>query len=314
MHRDFPNHPELPIRRGRTVKRALSLAVLLLFGCLQTDPVSRPESGKGTGVEDLNLLAGATSSTNWPPEDAGRSVMNIQGRTDSSLILLFRDTSGNPVRMSGYLSLFRAGTIPAIDAPDSLRIDFSDAESLMVDDGALGKWSTVSADTLFFSALIRFDTTQCLLVGFAYSPNLKKFIISPFSEEPNFSATVSSPHYRIHGIPDTSLIHLGFSFEGKSEWCFYIPGSPYFYEVSPDTAIDIGPLPSGKYPIRLLRLTRIEGRTDKELLEAFEAIAAEAGVDATHHLPYRIIRAGDRIFSSLVNPSVSARFTSPKTE
>jgi hypothetical protein len=58
---------------------------------------------------------------------------------------------------------------------------------------------------------------------------------------------------------------------GNSEFCFYIPGTPVFEPVQADSHFNIGPLPFGEYPLRLLRLTRFAGNPGETLVEVWEA-------------------------------------------
>jgi hypothetical protein len=278
---------------------------------MQPDPAGNGDSTLGTGIKDQDLMAGATSSTNWPQEDAGRQPQLVKGSADSSLILYFMDSTKTRIRMSGTLTLFKAGKIPALDAPDSLRIGFVDQDSIKVTSGALHAFSNGKDDTLYFSVLVEFGDLECFLAGFSYSPSLKKFLDSPFSEEPNYSGTISDRHYSIHGVPDSSLLNKGISSGGKIEWCFYIPGSPFYFKVSSDTAIDIGPVPQGQYPIRLLKVTEADGGSNRTQLDVYEVKVVDGLIDSMHHTSYNVIQSGEKIFTTLLSSPVSIRANKP---
>ena len=74
------------------------------------------------------------------------------------------------------------------------------------------------------------------------------------------------------GLVDSSLAAFGPSEPEKTKWCFYIPGSPYFWQVDQvklgDTLF-VGDLPAGKYPLRLIRIKAQDAKHRMNLLEVY---------------------------------------------
>ncbi|HKP94457.1 MAG TPA: hypothetical protein VJ385_01750 [Fibrobacteria bacterium] len=300
------------------MKKTLSIGLLFLAGCLKPDPTGPGPSGGDSGIVDENLLAGATSSTNWPPEDTGPDSLVINGTSDSTFELHFYEVLNPnpreiaPIKLSGKVSLYKAGKIPALEEVGGVNAHFSISDNFVISQALLQSLTGTLQDTASFSILVEVGNNQSLITGFTYSSKLKRLIKSPFSENPTHSYLITQPNYYIHGIPDSTLINLGYSVRGKSEWCFYIPGSPFFFKVADnDTGISIGPLPIGKYPIRLLRVVGTDGGTSQNRLEVHEVKITDGWIDATHHSPYKVIQPGQKLFSVDLKTSVSIRSQSP---
>ncbi|MEO7777324.1 MAG: hypothetical protein ABIY63_07310 [Fibrobacteria bacterium] len=275
---------------------------------MQPDPVGPDGSGTGeTGVEDMDLLAGATSSTNWPPEDAPTLPTWVTGSTDSILVLNFFDVSGAPLNSSGRLVLYKAGTIPAFQAPESIVVALENSGTQVIPYALLRQMAGSGADSVFFSVRVDIDTVESFLSGFLYSVKLKKFLASPFSGKADYSFNFAKRRFAIHGVADTALLKMGFTAQGKTTLCFYIPGSPFFFKVIPDSILNIGPVPIGDFPVRLLRITATEGQTGRNQLEVYEVKVASFNVDSTHPIPYKVISCGKKIFTSSLKASDSVR-------
>ncbi len=290
------------------MKLALIFLFLAVTGCMQPDTAGpngsvTPEAG----VEDMDLLAGATSSTNWPPEDAPILPKWVRGSADSDLVVGFFDESGAPLTASGRLILYKAGVIPAFQAPETTEVAFENAGSQKIPGALLRQWVGNGADTIFFSVRVEIDTVESFLGGFLYSVKRKKFISSPFSGKPDYSFNFANRRFAIHGIADTSLLELGFSMQGKTTLCFYIPGSPFFFKMIPDSILTIGPIPIGDFPVRLLRIIATEGQSQQKQLEVYEVKVSSFNVDATHTVPYKVISCGKKIFTSSLKASDSVR-------
>ena len=280
------------------MKRLLAISTILFISCMQPDSPSGPDGSNGSGVKDQNLLAGATSSTNWPQEDAGKQYPVISGKSDSILTLFFKDTLGANMMRTGKMTAYVAGKIPSFETPLSKSIQIRNLSSISLTPAFFESLAGIDQDSGSFSLLFEFDASQCLITGFTYSISLKKFLRSPFSEDSNFTALVKNPHYSLHGIPDSSLPTVVDPTTGKAVMCFYIPGSPFFFKTISDTAIDIGPLPDGKFPIRVISITEAKGGTGKNILDVFEIKVSLNPIDATHHVPGYTIRKGEPLFET----------------
>lgn len=253
------------------MKPLLLSATLLLMGCMEPDGTvgsdSKPES---SGIADEDRRAGATSSTNWPTEEAAAPRPKIKAMMDSNLTFQFLDTALNGIRRSGALILYRSGAIPALDAPDSVVIRFTDRLSADIAPRDLPPIRTGESDTLHFSVRVETDTLECLLLGFSYSIQEKRFLNPRFSSLPNAAYPMTSRHFSYRGKPDSSLARLGIADWGKDEWCFYIPGSPFFWKADYGPNLEIGPLPFGDFPVRLLRIGKTGAGSDVNHLETYE--------------------------------------------
>ena len=289
----------------RKIAALYLVPALLGIGCMLQDG-----PGKGgvesSQVKDENLLAGATSSTNWPAgEDGSVEKILLEGVSDSDIHLEFKKQTGESVSLSGDLILYRAGTIPLIESPDSILIHFETTNTITLKSKVfLDRWKG-SDDSVQFSLLVKSDTLQWLLVEFVYNRKSATFQKTPFSI--NSLRYASTPRYSVHGWIDSSLSKLGFSITGKSEWCFYIPGSPFFWKTKPDTAIDLGPLPRGDFPFRLLRITQASDASGKNLLEVYEVKLLTLPIDQFNlHLRFYMV-AGNLLFSTPLNASQQIR-------
>jgi hypothetical protein len=284
------------------MKFLLAFALFLLAGCLKPDSTEPGKDVSKPRFEDNELLAGATSTTNWPPVDGGSQPLSISGVADSDLVLKFIHVF-SPISIPTRVSFFHGGVIPAIDSIPTFSIDFPAAESISIPRTAFERFAKRGADdTVSFTLRVESDTLQCLLLGFSYSIKDKKFTSSPFSA---FSGNplLTKPVFSIHGAVDSSLAGSGPYLQGKSEWCFYIPGSPYFWKAGFADTVDIGPVPFGVFPFRLLKIIRPEGNPLKYRLEAYEVeiILISPGSKA-----YKI-QVGERILSFDSEAPISIR-------
>jgi hypothetical protein len=290
------------------MKLALALGLLAISGCMQPDPTGTtdPTTSK-SGVEDRDLLAGATSSTNWPQEDAPALPTWVSGSTESEPVLRFLDSSGAPLHASGRMTLYRAGIIPAFTAPESTVVAFENSGTQIVSHALLLQIDHDNADSVFFSVRVDLDSVESFMCGFLYSTRLKKILASPFSGKPDYSFNFASRRFAIHGVADPSLLKLGFPVQGKTTLCFYIPGSPFFFNVIPDSVLTIGPVPVGDFPVRLMRITASAGQTGPDQLEVYEVKVASFNLDSSHPKPYKVISCGKKIFTSMLKASDSVR-------
>ena len=289
------------------MKKQLALILFLVTGCMQPESGDPSREGAPAGVEDPDLLAGASSSTNWPSEDAGDSShLLVSGHADSLLVLHFGTTSARK-RISGQVSVFHAGIIPALDSIPLTVFPFQDADSILIRPEQLSIASTGGKDTLSFSVRVEIDTAQCLLIGFAFSRSGKTFLTSPYSRDPERTFPFSRPRYSFKVTVDSALIRFGGYSEGKSEWCFYIPGSPYFWKVGFDSLVEIGPVPNGIFPLRLLRISHPDGASNQNRLEVYEVLIKKVEPTVTQHSSFPVIRLGEKLLTASGMTSYSIR-------
>jgi hypothetical protein len=226
-------------------------AAALIFGCMISDPTG-PKAGQGTSVPDGNQLAGATSSTNWPPEDAGSKKLLANVTFDSVFDIRFTDTLGAGLPLSGKLILYAGTDIPVFKSPDSAVLEFRDAPQVRFGASELSKAWDGKRDSAAFSILVRTDSLQCLITGFYYSKSKNRFINYSNPDLARFTYLISLPQYGVKTVPGDSLPLSALPGTGKKGWCLYIPASPYFFVVDSAAFIELGPLPAGTYPFRLL--------------------------------------------------------------
>jgi hypothetical protein len=293
------------------MKAAFVLALLAFMGCMKPDATGPAQSYPGSGIEDQNLLAGATSSTNWPTEDGGRVPMEISGSADSVLLLVFHDTHTTTEAISGKVTFYQGGVIPALDPVISHSLEFSKTDSLRISPEAFSGLPSASNDTIFFTVAVESDSMRSLMTGFAYSIKQKLFVKSPFSAGSATYPKLVVPRYSFKGLVDTSLINSGPSFPGIDQWCFYIPGSPYFWKAGFDSVLEIGPLPYGKYPFRMMRIRNLEGKLDRNRLEVFELIVSAGLITGPGQHPPFYFKVGDKVLSVEVPASLSIRSNFP---
>lgn len=279
------------------MKLLIAFAFLILIGCVK--PVSiaggAPEETE-SGIVDTDLLAGATSSTNWPAEDVFPNRISVLGRADSQLVIRFYEIIG-PIKVSGRITLFKGGVIPVLDSVPLTTFLFSDQDTLLIPESAFMPLREKDSDTVRFSLKIETDTSECFFLGFAYSIRQNAFITSPFSILSLSSAILTKSHYSFKGRVDSALGLLGPSFAGKSEWCFYIPGTPFFWKadrVKSGEILEVGQLPTGSYPLRLIRVLAQEANQRMNLLEVY---SIKVTVDSTT-IPWNYVMGlGNRILA-----------------
>ncbi len=297
--------------RNVTMKKLFAPMLFLLFGCMQPAGNDASLSTQDTGIQDPDLLAGASSSTNWPSEDAGDSTrLSIAGRADSILVLHFSNYRISE-RISGRVSLFPEGRIPALDSIPVLSFPFQNADSMVFLPEQFSRMQKGNSDSVLFTLRIETDTAQCLMIGFHYSRSRKTFLNSPFSRHPDTFFPLLRPKYSYKGMVDSSLFNFGGYSEGKMEWCFYIPGSPYFWKIGFDSIVEIGPIPGGTYPLRLLRISHPDGDTKRNQLEVYEVLIEPSAVMPGQNTRLPTLSLGERLFTSPSAASLSIRSGTP---
>ena len=267
--------------------RVFLLAALAgLVGCLP--PGNPSSSGKDDALlQDKVLLAGATSSTNWPPDDGGSIHVQANGRSDSQIVIGFTRIL-DTVPVSGTLHLYRVGPIPALDSVREIALPFTNSDSVVVTPDVILRLDPGGPDTLGFSLRLETDSGNGFFSGFLFSKKDHKFIHSPFSELSTSLCVLFPDVYYLKAIVDTTLLRNASELGGKMNFCFYIPGSPYYWQTGTDSIV-LGPLPKGAYPIRYLRISQPTRDPGLTRLESFETEFIPIGNDPnTNHLLFRI--------------------------
>jgi hypothetical protein len=314
MYGHFPNHPEYEMTRGGTpapvdaAKRAARAAWLAAFamaavlGCMAADPAG-PESNQTSTVPDPNQLAGATSSTNWPQEDVGSKIVIAKVELDSQFRIKFLDTTGKSLAITGTVTAFAGKDIPVFRAPDSSKIPFTDAASISVSPSDLPGIGEMDGDSLVFTLRIQTDSQECLMTRFLYSKGQRKFI--DFGS-PNFSRTfrMSVRKYGLRVVPDDSLPLTHLPNSERRAWCIYIPASPYYFLLDSAGIVEIGPLPDGGYPLRLLKIGEPEGKEGTRRVTVYEV---RSGISRKNPNWNTSLELGQKIDEFVTKSSISIR-------
>jgi hypothetical protein len=283
----------------------LCLFSLYLVGCLSPDTTNSGTTGKESEtIEDNDLLAGSSSRTTWPPDIVGDTVISILLQPGKSLTYHFRilDSLNNPVnfKISGKLTLFRNGGIPAIDSVPSFEFAFVDQDSVTLSADQLLPFAKKGQDSIVFN--IRMESPHwgnSFLMGFKF--HLARAVFS--NPELSFISINSVFLIRgekyFHGPCDLNTISSNLIGKGKSVLSFYIPGTPYFWKITPDS-INLGPVPEGLYPLRLLRITDMgDGLLGSEV-EVFEMLQ----LGTKHTASFQV---GNRILEMRTEKTISLR-------
>jgi hypothetical protein len=294
MHGGVPNHPEHEMSGGDRMRTSsilagILVAALAVAGCLQSEPTAGGTTS-GSGIQDPGLLAGATSSTNWPQEDAGFHHIEISGTVDSTLTLAFMqklETTGmaKTVRLSGTVTVYRCGYIPVFDSVPSIRLKLAMTDTFRISSDQLNPLFPKDMDTLRFMLEFRTDSTMALAPGFFYSRKQGKFVdgSSIFSDQASLQLT--DPHYKFAGFPDSAFSASLADTTENIDFYYYIPGSPYFWRHSfaGDTLL-IGPTVSGSFPLRCVKITTHAGPKTDYSVEIFPlSLVKETVNDSIHH-------------------------------
>lgn len=285
------------------MKILFAFALLALMACLKPESISgtTPED-RESGIIDTDLLAGATSSTNWPAEDVFPERISVRGKADSQLVIHFFKVL-TPIQTTGRITLFQGGIVPILDSVTSTTFPFSEKDSLLIPESAFIPLRQDDSDTVRFSLKIETDTAECLFLGFVYSIKQKAFINSPFSIPSLSTAILTESKFSFKGTVDSVLALFGPSFAGKSEWCFYIPGTPNFWmaaRVKSGDTLEVGRLPMGKYPLRLIRIQAQEANQRMNLLEVY---SIKVTIDSANQSRSFILGLGNRIIAREISNS-----------
>ena len=270
--------------------------VVSLLGCLKPETTGSVDDKGLPKVEDNGRLAGATSSTNWPPEDGGILRSQAEGITDSNLTIKFTYPIGK-IKLSGNLFLYKLGPIPGLDSVPLLRIPFNNTDSVFVSSGEISRFLSGDSDLADFSLQVQSDSGECFFFGFEFSQKSLTFTRSPFSVLSSSSSPLYPVRSFVTAVIDSNMESLGSTIGGKPALCFYIPGSPFYWKYGVDSAISLGPLPKGNYPVRYLRISQPDSVPGFDRLEAFETKFIEIGGDPESGRPRFRIQIGEKVAS-----------------
>jgi len=275
----------------------------LTFACLKPEATAPATDGSTTTIGDDNRLAGATSSTNWPPEDDGTQPIQVFGTADSVLSFSFMQAPemGSipvPTRLAATILLYRTGYNPLFDSIPTLHLDFPISDTCKVTPEDFKPLMADDIDTVRFTVEIRTDTVRGLFTGFSYSKKQKKFLEWPFFVNTLGSTNLSGPHYDFVGIPDSGFRAFQSDTSGNAKFYYYIAGSPYFWPQSlGHDSLYIGPTVLGKFPLRCVKLFSEPGPKPVFTIEVYAlTLVKELVNDTLHHtLPSTIFKLGDPI-------------------
>lgn len=290
MYRGIPNHPEYEMNKPSGMRIALFALGLALIGCLQTDPAAKGDQAR-PDIQDPDLVAGATSSTNWPAEDAGPHPVEIFGTLDSVLSFSFKQSpeSGStilfPVEFQGKVRLFRAGTIPVLDSVPTLTYPLEHAASFRISEDQLRPLITSELDTLRFSVEFSNGKSIALMPGFVYSMSRHEFLAWPKSINTEASVPLIDPHYKFAGIPDSGFKRVLSDTSEHARFYYYITGSPYFWRHALiGDSLYIGPTVKARLHLRCVRVTSHAGPDKGYTIEVYSlSLEKESVNDSLHY-------------------------------
>lgn len=285
------------IRRspGGGIAISLYAAALCVTACLQTDPGQDPiENVKVSPPEDNGRRAGATSTTNWPPEIVGGKVHQLQWKVDSVLKLSFIDMSdslGGPnlsVERGGFLRLYLGSSIPSMDTAASIEFEFPSTKELQVPFQWIDSLTLGREDTASFNLRLDSDTLQGWIYGFHYS-RIKRLIVQTVSSPfPANTTQLTTPKHFFHGSVEQVASMLPIPAGNNSKLSFYIPGTPNFYTAQSDSFM-VGPFSKGRYPLRVIRTSDGGGIPQGTLVEAWELLVTVVGSKSTFKLGEQVL-------------------------
>lgn len=292
----------------RNLLALLLLSLSIFVGCMKPDATNPSTEDPVQVPEDQELRAGASSSTNWPVKFGDPSI-SIAVAAGSDFILRFSNTSGTgsdsarvPAKLTGKLSVCKSGTIPVLDSLRTASVGFFESDSVGLAAALLDSLFESSRDTLLFNVHIKTDSLETWAFGFGYSRKSKQFFKALLSIETENSLFLKSTLDTIQGVLDTSGGLPKSALNGKSIFCFYIPGTPFFWKPTTDSLV-LGPIPDGNYPLRLLRVTYAGEKDSGTEMEAYEVGCSKLAPDS---FLYRI-KPGAAILNYRAHTTVSLR-------
>lgn len=274
------------------------VACTALIGCLQPESTGPAAPSPNTKeLEDPVLLAGASSSTNWPVKIQRQFPIEVTGKVETSLQLHFHQFSvvtlqTEAVRISGFVTVIPGSAIPALHPVKSVKWSFEDRDTLEIPLHLLDSISGMGQDTVTFTLRLDSDTEQVQLMGFGYSKKRKEFFKSPFSPASSVLFQFFSPRSSYEGWIDTATLLEKIPGYLAAEMSFYIPGTFFHWKIQLKDSLSIGPLPSGVFPLQLITVAPIGVAAEQSQVEIFEVILKRQTLTG----PFRFF-IGERLLS-----------------
>jgi hypothetical protein len=303
MYGRIPNHPEHEMKKPSALQGTFFALGLALAGCLQTDPAGNPDQAR-PDIQDPDLVAGATSSTNWPAEDAGTQPIQIFGTADSTLSFTFKAPPAKgqvPTQtpFAGTIRFYRAGTIPVLDSLSGMELSIPLTDTVKIPPDLLNPLIRNEMDTLKFTAEFSTGNSVGILTGFSYSRKEGKFIAWPTTINTGNSVPMSEWHYKFASIPDSAFRAILSDTTGNARFYYYIPGTPYFWrhDLVRDS-LYIGPTVKANLPLRFIKVMSHAGMNPDFTIEVYPlSLAKESVNDSIHHFePVERFKLGDLIY------------------
>lgn len=302
---------------SRFIPPHFALALPLLAGCLQTGPALE-QGGPETAVLEPVRMAGATSSTNWPVQEGGDSIITLSGDADTAIRIDFllidiktpviADTGYRPVRVRGMATLFDGSGIAPLRNVDSVNLMFDSTEALYLPARLLDSLPHHGRDTVVVNLRVTSDSMKCLVTGFIYDRVQRRFLQTPFSVNPPSSYYLAVPEFGFSAQLDTAGVSSMFPPVQGSEWSFYIPGTPHYWSPESSTPILLDRIPKGIFPIRLLHLQPLGQDSDSTRVDIYEVTVTRfiPGQNGQPHQP-PVFRIGEKVLSTELPGRVEIR-------
>lgn len=290
-------------------RKLISIAALVLAaGCMQTDPApGKPDQAL---PEDNGRRAGATSSTNWPPDISAPQYVTIFTKTGANLVLTFAKTNNDdaslparvPVKVGGIVTAYRASDIPVFMDLETAVTAFPESESAVFTGDWIVKLSREGEDTIYFNINVLSGTKSTWINGIGYDKISKFFFETEYSDQTKDLGVLYEELDTIRGVLDTSIQLPKPKLSGKSVLSFYIPGSPYFKSAQVDT-LQLGPIPDNEYVLRLLRVTYAGANETGTEIESFEVQSSKIANNVNEY----VFKPGALVFSYLSQSTLTQR-------
>lgn len=274
MSSESPWRPD----RLRTLLLPYVVVCLGMIGCLQPESTGPSSQGPTTKeLEDPVLLAGASSSTNWPVKIQRQYPIEITGKADTSLRIFFVQFDSvtwvkRPIRIKGIVTLLPASAIPALNPVHPLELSFPETDTLEIPISLMDSLPGKGLDSVSFTLRVDSDTEQVQLMGFGYSKKRKEFYKSPFSSLSPVQLQLFSPRFSFKGRLDTATLLGKIPGYLDAEMSFYIPGTLFHRKFQFKDSLSIGPLPSGEFPLQLIAVEPVGVDKHESQVEIFEVI------------------------------------------
>jgi hypothetical protein len=272
----------------------LAFSLFALSACLQTNP---DETGSVVDLEktpeDDGRRAGASSSTNWPNEfvhNQNKAVWSF----DSVLRIEFFEIPrvapawDSSVRRSGTIYLYPGKAIPALDSIKPIFWNIDESSSFEIPIQKIRETAASPSDTIWFNVRLDLDSLHGWFQGFQLERRTGKLVETPFSPFPEKTVFLKFAWFYFKGSVSQVTSLLPPPPGSNPEISFYIPGTPKFCKAVTDS-FQVGPLPKGEYPLRIIRTTSLAGSVAGTLVEVWELNIKGQDLTATFTLGEQVL-------------------------